>query len=80
MRLFDKCVESIDLWFEAFNNFGVTGNKRYEDLMQTYAIKVDNRMQEIEGAGLSDMFYNQISDKYKKNNVDFIRGKTVRIE
>ena len=37
-------------------------------------------MQEIESAGLSDMFYNRISDKYKKNNVDFIRGKTVRIE
>lgn len=78
MKLFDKCIENIDNWFDAFNKFGATGNKIYEELMQTYAIKVDKYILEIEEEGLSYMFYNEILNNkgYTRNNINFIRGVT----
>lgn len=78
MKLFDKCIEDIDNWFEVFNKFGATGNRRYEELMQTYAIKVDKYILEIEEEGLSYMFYNEIlkNKGYTRNNINFIRGVT----
>ena len=77
MKLFEECYDYIDSWFDAFNKLGETGNSVFEALMKTYAIKVEEKMSEIENAGLGNMFYNEANEKYGYtfNNINFIRGK-----
>ena len=77
MKLFDDCCNYIDSWFDAFNKLGETGNSVFEALMKTYELKVDEKMNEIESAGLADMFYKEANEKYGYtfNNINFIRGK-----
>lgn len=81
MQLFDDCCNYIDSWFDAFNKLGETGNSVFEALMKTYALKVDKKMNEIETAGLEDMFYKEAFEvyKYTSNNIRFIR-RTVHLE
>ena len=77
MNLFEDCYDFIDHWFYAFNKFGETGNNVFEALMKTYSLRVEEKMSEIEKAGLCPLFYKEAYDKYGYtiNNINFILGK-----